>query len=109
MSIVTDSGTQTAVVGTEHTLATKTIAGTWELLVDTGQMIDGDELELRAKTSILSGGTVRESDIGHYAHVQGQPIKRCIPLYSDQEVTFTLKQIAGLPKDFDWKVVNLEG
>ena len=41
------SGTQTATIDTEHTLATETDAKVYVLLVDTKNMVNGDELELR--------------------------------------------------------------
>ncbi len=104
---VESSGTQTAVVTTEHTLATETGAGTFVLYVDTANMVLIDELELRVKTKMLSGGTTGEFLIATYAHVQGQPIKASIPVFSDQEVVFTLKQTAGTARTFAWKVVSL--
>ena len=53
------SGNQTAVVTTEHTLATIATDGTFVLSVDTSEMVLGDELELRAKVKVTSGGTTR--------------------------------------------------
>ena len=101
------SGTQTAVVTTEHTLATVATEGTFVLYVDTANMVLIDELELRVKTKILSGGTTGEFLLATYIHVQGQPIKASIPVNSDQEVVFTLKQTAGTARNFAWKVVSL--
>ena len=104
---IESSGTQVAVVTTEHTLATVATEGTFVLYVDTAAMVLIDELELRVKTKILSGGTTGEFLIATYAHVQGQPIKASIPVNSDQEVVFTLKQTAGTARSFPWKVVSL--
>ena len=101
------SGTQTAVVTKEHTLATVTDDGTYVLYVETANMVLVDELELRIKTKILSGGTTGLAQIATYIHAQGQVIKASIPLNSDQEVVFTLKQTAGTSRNFAWKVVKL--
>ena len=101
------SGTQTAVISTEHTLNTVSTAGTFVLYVDTNAMILGDELELRVKTKVTSGGTTREFLIATYAHPQGQPIKASIPVASINEAVFTLKQTAGTGRAFDWEIVEL--
>ena len=101
------TGTQVAVITTEHTLSTVTDAGTYVLMVDTNAMVLGDELELRLKTKILSGGTTREFLVATYAHVQGQPIKASIPVVSTQEAVFTLKQTAGTGRSFPWAVREL--
>lgn len=101
------SGTQTSVITTEHTLATIATDGAFVLYVDANEMVLGDELELRAKLKVTSGGTTREFLIATYAHVQGQPIKASIPVASINECVFTLKQTVGSPRDFDWEVVKL--
>jgi len=101
------SGTQVAVITTEHTLATIATDGTFVLYVDTNAMVLGDELELRAKTKVTSGGTTREFLIATYAHVQGQPIKASIPVASINECVFTLKQTTGTGRSFDWEVIKL--
>ena len=53
------SGTQTATVTTEHTLAALETAGVYVFEVDTVNMVAGDVLELRIKKMTLTGGTVR--------------------------------------------------
>jgi len=101
------SGTQTAVVTTEHTLATVATDGTFVLYVDTSNMVLIDELELRVKVKVTSGGTTREFLVATYTHVQGQPIKASIPCASINECVFTLKQTAGTARTFDWEIVKL--
>ncbi len=101
------SGTQVAVISTEHTLQTIATAGTFVLYVDTNAMVLGDELELRAKTKVLSSGTTREFLVATYAHVQGQPVKASIPVASINEAVFTLKQIAGTGRSFNWEIIEL--
>ena len=101
------SGAQTAVITTEHTLATISTDGTFVLYVDTVNMVLGDELELRAKTKVKSDGTTREFLVATYAHVQGQPVKASIPVASINECVFTLKQTVGTGRVFNWEVVKL--
>ena len=101
------SGTQTAVITTEHTLSTITDAGTYVLYVDTNAMVLGDELELRVKTKVTSGGTTREFLIATYSQPQGQPVKASIPVASINECVFTLKQTVGTGRAFDWEIIEL--
>lgn len=101
------SGTQTAVVATEHTLATVASAGTYVLYVDTVNMVLGDELELRVKVKVTSGGTTREFLVATYTQPQGQPVKASIPVASINECVFTLKQTVGTSRNFPWEIVAL--
>lgn len=101
------NGSQTAVINTEHTLSTETTANNLVLYVDTNAMALGDELEIRVKLKVRSTGTTREMQVGHYAHVQGQPVKATIPVASVHETVFTLKQTAGTGRAFPWEVVSL--
>jgi hypothetical protein len=108
MPTVENSGTQTATIGTEHTLATISTAKTLVLYVDASAMVNGDRLELRAKTKILNGGTTRVAQKGVYQHAQPADdlIKFSVPIMSDQEAVFTLKQTAGTGRNFPWKVMS---
>ncbi len=102
------SGTQTATVGTEHTLATDTTGKTSVLVVDTGNMADGDVLELRLKTKVLSTSTSREAYNAIYAHKQAVPNKYSVPVPANIEVVATLKQTAGTGRAFDWALLALD-
>jgi len=100
-------GTQTAVISTEHTLATITAAGTYQLLVDTVNMVDGDELELRIKVKVRSGNTLREVFYGSAADDQGNNvIKISPPTPAPFEFVATLKQTAGTGRDFIWSIYS---
>ena len=101
------SGTQTANVTTEHTLTTETDANVYVLVVDTAEMVLADILELRIYTKCLAGGTSRLAYIASYAHVQGQPNKYSVPVPCDIECKVTLKQTAGVSRDFPWALLNL--
>jgi hypothetical protein len=102
------SGSQTATIGTEHTLGTAiTAAGVYVLVVDTNAMVNGDVLELRAKTKAKSGSTSRLAYFVTYANAQGELNKYSVPIPVDTEVVFTLKQSAGTGRAFDWNILAL--
>jgi hypothetical protein len=102
------SGSQTATIGTEHTLGTAiTAAGVYVLVVDANAMVDGDVLELRAKTKAKSGSTSRLAYFVTYANAQGELNKYSVPIPTDTEVVFTLKQTAGTGRAFDWNILAL--
>lgn len=102
------SGTQTAVIGTEHTLATVTSVKTLTLNVDTTNMVAGDLLELRIKYKSLTGGASTLYKLQAYQHSQASPQKISDPIPSDIETVFTLKQTAGTGRAFPWKVLSLD-
>lgn len=109
MAALEASGTQTAVISTEHTLASLTTVKTFLLIVDLVNLASGDVLELRIKTKVLSGGTLRT--IYHQRYLDAQAtedvIVASIPLPSDIQADFTLKQTAGTGRNFPWKVLSL--
>jgi hypothetical protein len=102
------SGSQTAVVGTEQQLGTTiSAAGTYVLVVDASSMVNGDVIELRAKTKCKSGGTSRQAYSVTYAHAQTDANKYSVPIPVDVELLFTLKQTAGTARTFDWNILSL--
>lgn len=103
------SGTQSATVTTEHTLATLTGNKVYVLVVDTINMVGGDSLELRVKTKVLSGGTTRVMQKATYKHAQPADniIKMSVPVPSDQEFVATLKQVTGTSRNYPWKVLSI--
>ena len=102
------SGSQTATIGTEHTLGTAiTAAGVYVLVVAANAMVNGDVLELRAKTKAKTGSTSQLAYVVTYAHVQTELNKYSVPIPVDTEVVFTLKQTAGTGRVFDWNILAL--
>jgi outer membrane protein W len=102
------SGSQAAVVGTEQQLgAAITAGGTYVLVVDTSNMVNGDVIELRAKTKAKAGSTSRLAYMVTYAHVQAELNKYSVPIPVDVEILFTLKQTAGVGRSFDWNILSL--
>ena len=107
MAWTVTSGSQTATIGTEHTLATRTNKATYVLMVDVANLADGDELILRCKTKIRTGDTTRTLYTGHFAHAQEDDIIASIPVLSDFEFVATLEQVAGTGRAFPWKIVEI--
>jgi hypothetical protein len=115
-------GTQTAVINTEHTLDAEAGAGVYVISVNLRNMVGGatpDQLELRAYTKVLTGDA--QSWLiysGGFAGVQGdaaavgssaagEVLAVTAPVVAAFGCTFTLKQVAGTGRNFDWRVDQL--
>lgn len=101
---VKTSGSQTAVISTEHTLATVTDAGTYALAVDLTNMAAGDRVELRIYGKCRS--TDAETLIDYFSAIgpQGQPLNISHPRLSPHYYKVTLKQTAGTGRAFPWAI-----
>lgn len=106
------SGTQTATIGTEHTLADVAVAGTFTLHVDPVNLAAGDSVEIRIYQIVLTGGTRRVAYYARYdgAQVADDMIKISVPISNELTdagaLRFTLKQLAGTGRAFPWKVLK---
>lgn len=107
------SGTQTAVIGTEHPLLDVAVAGTFTLHVDKAAMAAGDVLELRCYQIVLTGGQRRVayfSDPISGAQSADDLIEVSVPISNELtdagSLRFTLKQTAGAVRAFPWKVLK---
>ena len=103
-----NNGTQTAVIDTEHTLATITTAGVYELAVDTNAMVAGDTLVLRIKDRVLTGGTNRLTYSATYANAQASFIKKSPPIVVLFNCVFTLEQQDGTGRNFPWCINKID-
>lgn len=113
---VAGSGTQTAVVNTEHTLLTSTSSGTYQTSVNLLNMVAGDEVELRVYTKTLTGDAQNylaysayyTGDAGDGAasggSASGEMIVFSPPVGSPYQFVATLKQVAGTARSFPWRV-----
>lgn len=102
------SGSQTATVGTEHTLGVAVVAaGVYVLVVDTNALANGDVLELRLKTKAKGSSTERLAYFVTYAHVQSEANKYSVPVPVDAQLSCSLKQTAGTSRVFDWNLLSL--
>ena len=107
--ILEASGTQVAVIGTEHGLASLTQPRVYCFYVDTTNMISGDTLELRVKNKVLSGDGLTVVYFQAFSGAQSSDdiTKVSVPLPADIQADFTLKQTAGTGRSFKWKVLSL--
>lgn len=96
------TGSQSASIGTEHTLASPTTAGTYVLEVDTSNLVNGDLVELRVYNKV-DGTNYRQVWKGAYQHIQVDNNKASPPLaLAGAGAKFTLKQTAGTGRSFPW-------
>jgi hypothetical protein len=110
MALTTEaSGTQSASVSTEHTLATDTDAKTFVLMVNLTNMINGDVVVLRLKTKVLTGDTAECVYLACYRDDQGEcPIVASPPVTSAFSISATLQQTAGTAgRDFPWSLLSV--
>ena len=102
------SGTQAATIGTEHTLSGSfTTEKTYLLYVDTTNLLNGDELELRVKMKAASGGSELLIWAGYYIHSQTDVLKASVPIRSPYSCSFTLKQTVGTGRSFPWVILSV--
>lgn len=107
------SGTQTAVIGTEHDLLDISAPGSFIYYVDKTNMAAGDILELRIYQIVLTSGSRIVAYFTRY--VDAQPVDDMlaisVPITNDLSdsgsVRFTLKQTAGSGENYNWKVVEI--
>lgn len=109
MAVTTASGTQTATVATEHSLATTATAGIFVFSVNLTNMALIDVLELRMKTKVLTGDTAEQIYIAHFTNIPESVIVQSPPVVSMFSLEITLKQTAGTGRAFPWSLVQIDG
>lgn len=108
LTLVAD-GTQTAAVGTEHTLQDLVVSATYIFKVDKSNMASGDTLELRIYDTVKSSaGTLRVAYFQSFSGAQpaGDLIAISVPVPSNNEFKATLKQTTGTGRNYDWSVLK---
>lgn len=105
---IESSGTQTCVISTEHTLATPATAHTRVLQLDLNAAAIGDTFEIRLKTKVLSGGTIRVARRANVVHSQDGPIVESVPVAMPNGGEFSIRQTAGTGRSVPWAVVTLD-
>jgi len=104
------TGSQTATLGTEHTLATVNTAGTFVLKVDTSNLANDETLELRIKTKNDSGEAAAVLEFyASFTHAQTmvQKSSLAVVLSANDAAAFTLKQTGGTGRAFPWTIKKL--
>lgn len=103
------SGSQTCVIGTEHTLNSPAGGKTYVLNLDCNALVAVDILEVRLYKKIVSGGTLRLLD--NPTEIAGPPGGdgfMSIPLPSAWGCSFTIKQTAGTGRVVPWSIETLD-
>lgn len=105
---VNTSGSQTATISTEHTLATITAAGIYQLKVDLGNLAAGDTVELRVYGKVRSGDTERLEwgPVSYGPIVPSMLIPVSPAIVTAVSFRATLKQVAGTGRTFPWAVYS---
>src|SRR5208282_5766989 len=94
------SGTVTPVIGTETALSViDTTNGSYQLILDLGNMFWGDAIEVNLYASPLASGALRRCAHASFQGPQANPVKIAWPFSSPQQVMPTIRQIAGTVAD----------
>jgi hypothetical protein len=103
------SNSQTAVIGTEHTLATVTAAGIYVLRVDINNLAANDIVELRVYTKARNGTDTERMIHGPATYgpiVPDQKLVDSVPIMATGDFKATLKQTAGTGRAFPWVILS---
>jgi hypothetical protein len=111
MAIAIDynTGSQTTVITTEHTLNTttpNTTAGVYQLFLDVANLAAGDTLEVRVIEKARTGDTARVVFMGTLTNAQGtdSAMYATPPLTLGVGWDITIKQTAGSVRAFPWSI-----
>lgn len=106
--VVESSGTQTAVVGTEHTLASPSTAKTRVLLIDGVNLVATETVELRFYGPVLAAGTSQLIEMASFVGVLSEPHVQSTPIVMPQGGSVSLKQTNGTGRAFPWAIITLD-
>lgn len=104
---VNAEATQTATIGTEHTLANPATSNVYALDVDCSALAVGEVVEIRFKKPVRNAGTVNvvwRATVGPSTRSEG--IVSSPPVACPYGCTVTLKQINGTGRTFPWTLVS---
>lgn len=104
MPTLSSSGSQSAVIGTEHTLYNPTTNKWFTAYVDTANMVSGDTTIITVYVLVITAGTYRIYFQNTYSGAQTFPLVYIAPLPSDVGWKLTLKQTTGTGRTYDWRV-----
>lgn len=111
---IADSGSQTATLNTDHTLATQagpTGGAIYQLRVDTNALANGERVILTLRTRARVADTTRTLYQAVFEHAQGDPIKDspAVAVPASSEVVAILRQEGGTGRAFPWALYRLDG
>lgn len=110
MASVVTSGSQTATISTEHTLATVTDAGVYIANIDLAAMQDGatpDITRIRIYSKARSADSERLVEVYEIIGAQGKPLFSIVPrVEAVANYRVTLEQIQGTGRAYPWSIVS---
>jgi len=108
---VAASGTHNTTDAVENTLATITTPGAYEFHVDLGALASTEQVRLRVKSPVLTGGTIRSMAYVDYTSTGSgapEPTTRVLgPIACDQSTTFTFQRVSGANRAHPFKVMRV--
>jgi hypothetical protein len=107
---VNTSGAQLVVINTEHTLATITAAGVYQLALDLNAMVGGttpDLLIVRSYGKASTSDTERLMERWEFIGNQGSVLWRSNPEISPHFLRYTIQQIQGTVRTYPWAVYTV--
>lgn len=100
------SGSQSATLDTEHTLDTRSAVGTYQLLVDLSNMVNGDITILRVYVKPRnSAGSALLHQAATYSNKQTTVVVASVPVLCAY-CYFTLEQTDGTGRAYPWSVLG---
>jgi hypothetical protein len=106
---VNTSGSQTCTISTEHTLATVTDAGVYQVALDLNALADGstpDILTVRVYGKARSSDSERLMESWEFIGAQGKPLWRSNPELSPHYFKVTITQSQGTGRAVLWAVYS---
>lgn len=107
MAIIQGSGDQSMTLDTEHSLATVTSPGSYQLAVDASALANGDRIECRIYGKVRNSDDERLVYRFSAAHEQVTPMKVSIPVATPHYFRATVTQVAGTSRTIPWAVYSL--
>lgn len=107
MPTLTTNGTQTASIGTEHTLTTQTGNKFYTAYIDLTNMTSTDTVEIRVSVIVKAAGSHILYYLGTYSGAQSNPLVYIASLPSDISWKLTLKQTAGTGRTYDYRIYEI--
>jgi hypothetical protein len=106
MPALVTSGTVTT-DGTEQTLTTQTTPAVYVFSFSALNMVNGDAVEVRIYTKMLSGDAYEQMYCVTYVHGQSDEGKLSEPVPVDIDYKVTIKRVAGTDRAYKWKLLSL--
>jgi hypothetical protein len=102
------SGTVTT-DGTEQSFTSGTASGSYYLELETNNMVDGDQIEIRGYIKPGASSTKRQCIYNSLSNLQSDPgyISGILP--TPGYIEFSIKRIAGSDRSYKWAIINCNG